>query len=71
LAEYDYVVQHSPRLVKEVVGDLEAVTAELDAPLEAHRILGDAYSRDDRLAEALERYQYVLERTSRETDGAS
>ena len=56
--------------MKEVVGDLEAVTAQFDAPLEAHRILGDAYSRDDRLADALERYQFVLERTSRETDGA-
>lgn len=64
LTEYDYLVQHAPRLVNDVVDDLEALTAREDAPLEAHRILGDAYTRADRLAEALQRYQYVLERTS-------
>jgi hypothetical protein len=64
LVEYDYLVQHAPRLVKDVIDDLEVLTARADAPLEAHRILGDAYTRADRLAEALQRYQYVLERTS-------
>jgi hypothetical protein len=66
LTEYDYIVQHAPRLVKDVIDDLEMLTAQPDAPLDAHRILGDAYSRADRLAEALECYQFVLERTSRE-----
>ncbi len=64
LVEYDYLVQHAPRLVGEVIDDLEVLTARRDVPLEAHRILGDAYSRADRLAEALQRYQFVLERTS-------
>lgn len=64
LVEYDYLVQHAPRLVKEVIDDLEVMTAREDAPLKAHRILGDAYTHADRLAEALERYQFVLERTS-------
>ncbi|MDE3089528.1 MAG: tetratricopeptide repeat protein [Chloroflexota bacterium] len=62
LAEYDYLVQHAPRLVNEVIDDLEGLTAQQEAPLDAHRILGDAYTRADRLAEALQRYQYVLER---------
>ncbi len=64
LVEYDWLVQHAPRLVKDVIDDLEALTARADAPLEAHRILGDAYTRVDRLSDALQRYQYVLERTS-------
>ncbi|HEX7594505.1 MAG TPA: hypothetical protein VF429_10080, partial [Anaerolineae bacterium] len=64
LGEYDHLVQHAPGLVNAVIDDLEILTARADAPLEAHRILGDAYTRADRLAEALERYQYVLERTS-------
>ena len=63
LVEYDYLVQHAPRLVTEVIDDLEVLTAREDTPLEAHRILGDAYTRADRLAEALKRYQFVLERT--------
>ena len=64
LTEYDYLVLHAPRLVNDVIEDLEMLTAGVDAPLEAHRILGDAYTRADRLAEALQRYQYVLERTA-------
>ncbi len=64
LGEYDYLVQHAPGLVNAVIDDLEILTARADTPLEAHRVLGDAYSRADRLAEALQRYQYVLERTS-------
>jgi hypothetical protein len=61
LAEYDYVVQHAPRLIHDVIDDLEALIQQIDTPLEAHRILGDAYTRADRLAEALERYRFVLE----------
>ncbi len=64
LKEYDYLVQHSPRLVNAVIEDLEELVRRLDVPLEAHRILGDAYTRADRLADALERYRFVLERVS-------
>lgn len=64
LAEYDYVVQHAPRLVRDVIDDLEVLIQRIDIPLEAHRILGDAYTRVDRLAEALERYRFVLEHVS-------
>ncbi len=64
LKEYDYVVQHSPRLVNTVIEDLEDLVRRLEVPLEAHRILGDAYTRADRLADALERYRFVLERVS-------
>ncbi len=67
LTEYDYLVQHAPRLVNDVIEDLELLTAREAAPLEAHRILADAYARADRLNEALQRYQFVLERTSRES----
>ena len=64
LLEYDWLVQHAPRLVGDVIDDLEIVTARADAPLEAHRILGDAYTRADRLSDALQRYQFVLERSA-------
>ncbi len=64
LKAYDYVVQHAPRLVNAVIDDLEVLIQQEGIPLEAHRILGDAYTRADRLAEALERYRYVLERVS-------
>jgi Flp pilus assembly protein TadD len=64
LTEYDYLVQHAPRLVREVIDDLEVLIQRIDVPLEAHRILGDAYTRVDRLAEALERYRFVLEHVS-------
>jgi len=64
LAEYDYVVQHAPRLVDQVIDDLEILIQRLDVPLDAHRILGDAYTRADRLDEALERYRFVLEHVS-------
>jgi len=60
LAEYDFVVQKAPRLVHQVIGDLEVLSKRPDIPLEAHRILGDAYTRADRLAEALEEYRFVL-----------
>jgi hypothetical protein len=61
LVEYDFVVQKAPRLVHQVIGDLEVLSKRPDIPLEAHRILGDAYTRADRLAEALEEYRFVLE----------
>jgi tetratricopeptide (TPR) repeat protein len=64
LLEYDWLVQHAPRLVNDVIDDLEIVTARADAPLEAHRILGDAYTRADRLSDALQRYQFVLDHTT-------
>ncbi|MBI5035206.1 MAG: tetratricopeptide repeat protein [Chloroflexi bacterium] len=64
MKEYDYIVQRAPRLANQVIDDLEALIQQrLDAPLEAHRILGDAYARADRLHEALEQYRFVLEHT--------
>jgi tetratricopeptide (TPR) repeat protein len=64
LREYDYVVQKAPRLVKEVIADLEVLAKRPGVPLDVHRILGDAYTRADRLAEALAEYRLVLERVS-------
>ena len=64
LAEYDWVVQHAPRLVAEVIEDLEVLMKRIDMPLEVHRVLGDAYTRAHRLADALERYRFVLEHVS-------
>jgi len=64
LREYDYVVQKAPRLIKEVIADLEVLAKRPGVPLEVHRILGDAYTRADRLAEALAEYRLVLERVS-------
>lgn len=64
LAEYDYIVQQAPQFVADVIHDLEEMTREPGAPLQAHRILGDAYTRANRLPEALERYRYVLDRVS-------
>jgi tetratricopeptide (TPR) repeat protein len=68
LAEYDYLVQRAPRLVKEVIDDLEVLIQRLDAPLDAHRILGDAYTRNDRLNDALERYRFVMEHSPKASE---
>ncbi|MBI4786120.1 MAG: tetratricopeptide repeat protein [Chloroflexi bacterium] len=64
LVEYDFCVQHAPRLVNQVIGDLAELVERPGVPLDAHRILGDAYTRADRLGEALERYRFVLDRVS-------
>ena len=64
LREYDYIVQKAPRLINQVIADLEVLTKQPGTPLDAHRILGDAYTRADRLAEALEEYRFVLGRVA-------
>ena len=64
LVEYDYVVQKAPRLVNQVIGDLQVLSKRSDVPLDVHRILGDAYTRADRLSEALEEYRFVLGRVA-------
>jgi tetratricopeptide (TPR) repeat protein len=64
LGEYDYIVQKAPRLINPVIADLEALAKQSGVPLEVHRILGDAYTRADRLAEALEQYRFVLGRVA-------
>ncbi|MCI0474770.1 MAG: tetratricopeptide repeat protein [Anaerolineales bacterium] len=64
LGEYDYIVQKAPRLINQVIPDLETLAQQAGVPLEVHRILGDAYTRADRLAEALEEYRFVLGRVA-------
>jgi tetratricopeptide (TPR) repeat protein len=64
LGEYDYIVQKAPRLINPVIADLEALAKQSGVPLEVHRILGDAYTRADRLVEALEQYRFVLGRVA-------
>jgi tetratricopeptide (TPR) repeat protein len=64
LGEYDYIVQKAPRLINQVIPDLEMLVKQAGVPLEVHRILGDAYTRADRLAEALEEYRFVLGRVA-------
>jgi len=57
-------VQKAPRLVNQVIGDLQVLSKRSDVPLDVHRILGDAYTRADRLSEALEEYRFVLGRVA-------
>ncbi|MBI5649471.1 MAG: tetratricopeptide repeat protein [Chloroflexi bacterium] len=64
LREYDWVIQHAPRLIGEVVSDLEALVRRAGVPHDAHRVLGDAYTRVGRLADALERYRFLYDRVS-------
>jgi tetratricopeptide (TPR) repeat protein len=64
LREYAWVIQHAPRLVGEVVSDLEALVRRAGVPHDAHRVLGDAYTRVGRLADALERYRFLYDRVS-------
>ena len=64
LIEYDWIVQHAPRLTNDVIADLQILVRRAGVPIEAHRILGDAYTRVDRLSEALERYRFLLDRVS-------
>ncbi|MBI5305315.1 MAG: tetratricopeptide repeat protein [Chloroflexi bacterium] len=62
LVEYDWVIQHAPRFIAEVIVDVESLVRRAGVPLEAHRVLGDAYTRAGRLNDALERYRYLRER---------
>jgi tetratricopeptide (TPR) repeat protein len=64
LREYAWVIQHAPRLVGDVVSDLEALVRRAGVPHDAHRVLGDAYTRVGRLADALERYRFLYDRVS-------
>jgi len=67
LSEYEFVIAKAPRLVPEVILDLEALVATGDVSLDAHRLLGDAYTRAGRLNDALERYRYVKRQTESNT----
>ena len=68
LAEYDYLVQRAPRLIRDVIDDLEVLVQRIDIPLDAHRILGDAYTRNDRLSDALEQYRFVMEHSPKASE---
>jgi tetratricopeptide (TPR) repeat protein len=59
---YEKVLQKGPRFTTEVIADFEQFVQEPDAPLPAHRLLGDAYSMVGRFKEALEQYRIVLGR---------
>jgi tetratricopeptide (TPR) repeat protein len=59
---YEKASQREPRFIPEVIADLEQLVKEPDAPLPAHRLLGDAYSMVGRFKEALEQYRVVLGR---------
>ncbi len=63
-ADYDFVINKAPNLVGEVITDLEALVASGDPPLEAQRVLGDAYSRAGRLDDALESYRLLYRHLS-------
>jgi Meckel syndrome type 1 protein len=64
LTVYEQVIQRAPKLLGEVIGDLEELVQRGGIPLEAHRLLGDAYTRADRLQDALDQYNYVYERVA-------
>jgi tetratricopeptide (TPR) repeat protein len=63
-ADYDFVINKAPNLVKEVITDLEALVESGNPPLEAQRVLGDAYSRAGRLNDALESYRLLYRHLS-------
>ncbi len=64
LDEYEQIVAQTPVLISQVIPDLEKLVTDPGTPLKAHRVLGDAYTRVERLAEALEQYRFVLDRVS-------
>lgn len=64
LDEYEQIVAQTPLLISEVIPDLEKLVAMPGVPLKAHRVLGDAYTRVDRLGDALEQYRFVLDRVA-------
>jgi tetratricopeptide (TPR) repeat protein len=64
LVDYDFVINKAPNLLAQVIEDLEALVASGDPPLEAQRVLGDAYSRAGRLDDALESYRLLYRHLS-------
>jgi len=59
---YGKIMQKGPRFTIAVIADLEQFAREPNAPMPAHRLLGDAYAQAGRFQEALEQYRAVLGR---------
>lgn len=57
---YEQALQSGPAITPEVIADFERFVQETDAPMPAHRLLGDAYSTVGRYKEALDQYRLVL-----------
>lgn len=57
---YENALQSGPTFTPDVIADFEQFIQEPDAPVPAHRLLGDAYSMVGRYKEALEQYRIVL-----------
>ncbi|MGB8647171.1 MAG: hypothetical protein WCF84_18180, partial [Anaerolineae bacterium] len=60
LEYYERALQRGPRFVSTVIGDLEEVVKDPNAPMPAHRLLGDAYAMAGRFKDALVQYRWVL-----------
>ena len=57
---YEKALQSGPRFTADVIADFEQFVKEPDAPMPAHRLLGDAYAMVGRFKEALEQYRIVM-----------
>ncbi len=60
LEQYEKALQRGPRVISQVIADLEEIVQDPDAPLPAHRLLGDAYAMAGRFKESLVQYRWVL-----------
>lgn len=62
LEQYAVLVRAKPKLLPEIIADVEGIVASRPDNLEAHELLADLYGRNGQLQKALERYRWVLER---------
>lgn len=57
---YEKVMHRRPNHLDEVTVDLEEIVEQPDAPIAAHRLLGEAYAMAGRFKEALDQYRLAL-----------
>lgn len=57
---YERVMHRRPNFLDEVIHDLEALVQLPEAPLTAHRVLGEAYAMAGRFKESLEQYRIAM-----------
>ena len=57
---YEKVMHRRPNYLDEVTADLEEINHLPNAPIEAHRLLGEAYAMAGRFKEALDQYRLAL-----------
>jgi tetratricopeptide (TPR) repeat protein len=62
LEQYGVLLRGKPKLLAQLVEDMESLVASRPDNLEAHELLADMYGRSGQLQKAAERYRWILQR---------